>query len=494
MLSPVFAAFVLVLVAACANVSNVMLARANARHREIGVRLSLGASRGRVVRQLLTEGLLISLLAGLAALGLAALVLRVGLSVFLASLPPSLGVLVRVVPLDFDVRVFVFALTVAGGTTLFFALLPALQATRLSLTHALRGEAASAFGASRLRSLLVVGQVAVSIVLIVLAATLARNGSAAAATDLGFEPRGVLSVNQRVAGPSRLARASEVLRANPRVGIVAVTSQNPLFGDLPKTPIRLQPKAPVVPTTYQFVSPEYFPLVGIPIVRGRGFLPAEAQAEALVGIINRSGARALWGDADPIGKTVWVRFVERGAGDETKKELRAVGGPDDPPAGTTPVIIVGVARDMVSTFVYTGKDASHLYLPTNPSGSRAESMLVRGRTAADLRVDRAQALLREAHDNPLAFEVIPLEEMLAMQLYPLKMASWIGSLLGVIALGLSVSGLYGVLTYTLSQRVREIGIRMSLGATAAAVVRLIVTSRRGSRWSARWSASSASSR
>ena len=145
------------------------------------------------------------------------------------------------------------------------------------------------------------------------------------------------------------------------------------------------------------------------------------------------------------------------------------------PRAPTPVIIVGVARDMVSTFVYTGKDASHLYLPTNPSGSRAESMLVRGRTAADLRVDRAQALLREAHDNPLAFEVIPLEEMLAMQLYPLKMASWIGSLLGVIALGLSVSGLYGVLTYTLSQRVREIGIRMSLGATAAAVVRLIVT-------------------
>ncbi len=230
-----------------------------------------------------------------------------------------------------------------------------------------------------------------------------------------------------------------------------------------------------MPTTYQFVSPEYFPLVGIPIVHGRGFLPAEAQAEALVGIVNRSGARALWGDADPIGQTVWVRFVERGPGDETKKELRAVGGPDDPPAGTTPVIIVGVARDMVSTFVYTGKDASHLYLPTNPSGSRAESMLVRGRTAADLRVDRAQALLREAHDNPLAFEVIPLEEMLAMQLYPLKMASWIGSLLGVIALGLSVSGLYGVLTYTLSQRVREIGIRMSLGATAAAVVRLIVT-------------------
>ena len=141
MLSPVFAAFGLVLVAACANVSNVMLARANARHREIGVRLSLGASRGRVVRLLLAEGVLIAGLAGLSGLALATATLRAGLALFVAMLPPSMAALIRVVPLDFDYRVFLFAAVASAGATVLFALVPALQATRGTLTYALRGEA-----------------------------------------------------------------------------------------------------------------------------------------------------------------------------------------------------------------------------------------------------------------------------------------------------------------------------------------------------------------
>src|SRR4051794_2765516 len=176
-LSPVFAAFGLVLVTACANVSNVMLARAIARGREIAVRLSLGAGRGRLVRQLLTEGLLIALLAGLAGIALAAWTLRAGIVLLFRTLPPSFAALLRVAPLDLDHRVFLFALAVAALATVLFALLPALQASRVPLIDAMRGQRTGTRRGSKLRSALVIGQVTVSLVLVIVALTLARNGA-----------------------------------------------------------------------------------------------------------------------------------------------------------------------------------------------------------------------------------------------------------------------------------------------------------------------------
>ena len=219
-LSPVFAAFGLVLVAACANVSSVMLARANARHREMGIRLSLGASRGRVVRQLLTEGLMISLIAGAAGLLLARITLQVGTPVVLATLPGNSGAYVRVVPLVFDARVFLFVLAVAAASTVVFALLPALQSTRLTLTDALRGHLGSSLRASTLRHVLVASQVAVSVVLLIATATVMRNAAALAATDVGFDPRGVMSIDVGVSRPhaarARRGRCSSRIRASKR--------------------------------------------------------------------------------------------------------------------------------------------------------------------------------------------------------------------------------------------------------------------------------------
>ena len=364
-LSPVFAAFLLVLMASCANVSNVMLARANARHREIAMRLSLGASRGRLVRQLLTEGLLIAGLAGLAALGLAAATLRTGTALFFATLPPAISGLVRVAPLDLDRRVFLFALMVASGATLLFALAPALRATRLSLTHALRGQPSATTRAATLRNALVASQVAVSLVLLVGAVTLARNGISVGATNLGFQTSGIVSVNQRGQEGSFIQRAAEALASDTRVASIVVTSRNPLFGEFPRIPARAAEASGIVATSYMFVSPEYFPMLRIPIVRGRGFRPDEARSEARVGIISAAGATALWPGADPLGKVVRIRIEPAGpANGQVTRDRWA----NDDSSALVDVVIVGVAKDVVSGLVFEGLDSSHRTCPRARQG------------------------------------------------------------------------------------------------------------------------------
>ena len=193
------------------------------------MRLSLGASRGRVVRQLLTEGLLIAVLAGAAGLALAAWTLRIGTVMLFGTLPPSMAALLRVAPLLFDYRVFPFALVVAAGATLLFALVPALKASRLRLTDALHGERTGTLSGARLRSALVVAQVAVSLVLVVTALTLARNGASLGRIDLGFQTQAVFSINVRGDEDALVRPLAEALAADPRVAEMAVTGGNPGF-------------------------------------------------------------------------------------------------------------------------------------------------------------------------------------------------------------------------------------------------------------------------
>ena len=459
-LTPVFAAFVLVLVASCANVSNVMLARAIARHREIAVRLSIGASRSRVVRQLLTEGLLVAVLAGLAGLGLAAWGLRVATVALFNTLPPSVSPVLRVTPLTFDYRVFVFALAVSAAATLLFALLPALQASRLSLTDALRGQGGTARRGSRLRNALVVGQVSVALVLVITAVTLARNGASIGAMDIGFDTDGVTSVNVRGAQDELARPLAEALAADPRVATVAVTSGNPLFNAA-----RIVAAAPAgAPATTRtrctFVSPEFFPMLGIPIARGRGFRDDEARSAARLAIVSARTANAFWPGQDPIGKTIRIEDPQ--------------GRPVDELPGYPEVTVIGTVRDVVTGMLIAGHDVGHIYLPISPSDEHATAILVRGRTDRDLGPAAFEDIFRRVVPDPQVFEVVPLGEMRDLQLYPLLAASWVGMLLGAVALALSVSGLYGVLTYALSQRRKEIGIRMALGATPRAVVALML--------------------
>jgi len=467
-LSPVFAAFVLVLVAACANVSNVMLARANARHREIGIRLSLGAGRWRVVRQLVIEGVMIAALSALTALGVASLVLRAGLAIFFLTLPRPFAAVARVLPLAIDHRVFLFTAIVAALTTIVFAVLPALQATRLTLMTALRGELSSGVRGARLRNAFVISQVAVSLILIIAAATLVRNGLALEQTEAGFDTDRLVSVRP---GGRLLQATYQALAASPRVEQITVTSRNPLLGELFKSPVRNPQGNGILPVSYMFVSPDYFSMLRIPLTRGRGFEPDEARAEARVAVISAAAARALWPGADPLGKTVRVLMAQEIREDAmTRSDLVSSGDIRD--AGED-VVVIGVAADVVTGLVYEGR-GPHMYLPTTPAGAHAKDLLVRGRVAQDIRTDTLQAILRDVDPNPLSFSILALDEALALQMYPMMVASWIGLLLSAIALALSVSGLYGVVTYGLSQRVKEIGIRMALGATPSGIVRLVM--------------------
>jgi len=459
-LSPVFAAFGLVLLVACFNVSNVMLARAIARHREIAVRLSLGASRARIVRQLLTEGLLIAVLAGLCAIALAAWFLRAAMVVLFSTLPPFIASLLRVAPMPLDYRVFLFAFAMAAAAALLFALLPALQASRLPLTDALRGQRSAHQSSSRMRNALVVAQVAVSMVLVVTALLLARNFTSLAALDLGYSTTNVYSLNVRGENNAPIARVAEQLAADPRIASVAVTGGNPMFvtHTVPAAP---EGAGAATPMRYTFVSPEYFTMLRIPIAAGRPFRSDEARAAARVAIVSDSTARAFWPGADPIGRTI-------------RLERPTAPGREDAIDGYTQVTVIGTVRDVVSGLMFEGPDRGHIYLPAAASDPHAAALLITPRAGSGFRPDLLREGFRLLGYDPNLFEILPLEEMRQTQIYPMRAASWVGACLGGVALLLSIAGLYGVLSYTLAQRTREIGIRMALGATGSAVVSLVM--------------------
>ncbi len=442
----------LVLLIACANVANLLLARASGRQREIAVRLSMGATRSRLVQQLLTESLLLAVAGGV----LGALLSFWSLGVFyrwtLTNLPGDAQRLA--VNLSPDARVFGFALILSLATGIVFGLLPALQATRLDLNSVLKQESRSASRQSRgwLRSMLLATQVAVCLVLLVAAGLILRALAVAQIRDPGFNTRDVvaasLELEQAGYNEERAARfyrlLTDRLREQPGVKATALATVLPLSGG------RMGDGGVVdgheFQLTFNTVSPEYFDVLNIPIVRGRGFLKSENTGREPVAIVSESTARRFWPGADPIGKQ--IRMGEPKVAHE----------------------VVGVAKDVYATEL-SKIDSIFVYVPAKLA-SLGLHVLARGPDAAAL--TRQMREIAAGIDRNVFVETIELQENVRRWQSPMRILVALSSVLGMLALLLAATGIFGVVNYTVSQRTHEIGTRMALGADASGILRMMI--------------------
>ncbi len=456
--TPIVVAFGLVLLIACANIANLMLARAMARQREIGVRLSLGAGRVRLIRQLLTESLLLSIPAALAGVAISQATIHFTQKLLLETAPPTYMQIFRLVALEPDFRVFLFVFAAAVGSTLFFGLAPAIQATRPGLMYATRGDFSSDVRPARLRNALVVSQVTVCVLLLTCSGVLLHTGLKLQASDVRLAVDGVLDVHSNEAViDSKLA---DRLRQEPWVESVAVAWRAPLYGPWRTIPVSPRAQGELVRAGYDFVSPEYFDAFRIPLLRGRNFTAEESRSEAAVAIVSEATAARLWPGKTALGESFRIE-PDRNVGRWVKQPAYHAAR------------VIGVARDMVSGFIWEGIDTTCIYFPTGPQGAKNVSLLVRVKGDPKI-ARRALDAATSGVSNEVSF-IVPMDEAVAVQIYPFRASSWIASALGGLALALSLSGIYGVLSYLVSQRTKEIGIRMALGASTASVVRIVLS-------------------
>jgi predicted permease len=448
------AAFGLILLIACANVANLLLARGTARFQEIGIRLSLGASRARVVRQLLTESVLISITGGVLGSLLALWSFQALAAIALpAAIHPEMPVPALELDFSVDFRVLWYALVLTIGTGFVFGLAPALAVSRPDLNTVIKQDAASAGGSrkgGRLRGTLVGVQVALCMTLMIATGLLLRGLYATYTIDPGFNPAGVAHLSFGMDGgpPILDRRMLEEVAALPGVEGVAYASQTPLGESRTGAMVRLpgQAESESRITEIDAVTPSYFSVIELPIVRGRNFTEAEsADAASRAGtqpvIVTETTARNFWGDADPLGRTLlW---------DDATLE------------------VVGVAAD--ARLGALGEiDPYYVYMPLYERGE----LLVKSGADFAATASGILAIVR-ARDAGLVARVLPLESNLQWFRGLSRLVTTLGAGLGVLALVLAAVGVYGVVSYSVIRRYREIGIRMALGAETRDLLTMI---------------------
>jgi predicted permease len=446
------AAFGLVLLVACANVTNLLLARALARQREMAIRLSLGSSRWRLARQLASESLVLAVPSSAVGLAITMAAARVIPWLLLTTFPPGILPIEQIVlPIDPDFRVLVMLCTAAVLSAVLVTLAPAVRATRTNLAHASRSDAASSPRRSRLRAGLVAMQIGACALFLVLATGVIEQSRRMANPDTRLSHERVADV--RVAMRLRVAIA-ERLAADPTVERVAAAWKPPLTG---LGTIGVVASSTRVERTAGFtvVSPEYFPLFDIRVVRGRGFTAAEGDQKAPVVLVSEATARLLWPGLDPVGQTLDITPA-RGS------------RPQRRPAHAR-VHVIGIAEDVVNGTLLDGVDETCIYFATSLRSLEEQSMLVRGRTdAASVRTAVATAVNTIEPEAP--FRMFTLLSMMGAMAWVFQLISTSATLLGVIGLLLAFSGTYAVVAFLVTQRTREFGIRMALGATVRGIV------------------------
>jgi len=460
-LSPVFVAFGLVLLIACANVANMLLARAMARQREIGIRLAIGAARKRLIRQLLTESILLALPAAIAGFCVSKATIDLGVRLMFRTLPRGYAEFVTLLPLEPDLRVFGFMLLAAVSSALLFGLVPAIQATRSNVMQAARGEFTTDLRPARLRNGLVVGQVAVSVLLLICALALLRVNNRIERLDVGLKTHGVVAMEIEDKFRAKVLRQ---LAAEPLVRSIAASSRLPFEGSLPWMPVKPDNKSERIWAQYVQVSPEYFSVFELPILRGRGFTAEEARGGAPLVLISQAAAQKFWPGADALGRSL---RIEQDPQQHNLAENKKLGIP-----AAREVQVIGIVRDAVNGYVGYGVDDSCVFLPGRADAA-GYVLLVRAEGDAEVARRTLDKALTASIPGALD-QIHSMDEILDAQFYPYRAASWVSSAIGGIALLLTVSGIYGVLSYLVTQRTKEIGIRVALGASSGSVVRLVL--------------------
>ncbi len=460
--TPLFFAFGLILLIGCANVANLLLARGVARQKEIGIRLSIGASRRRIVRQLLTESVLLALAAAAGGYLVSRLALQGAVYWTMRTMPVDLGDVNLTVP-GADWRVALFLVLAAMAATAFFALVPALRATRIDPVRTLRGELVRDARPGRARNVLIGVQVFASALLLICSAIFLRSAISSAEFNPGFRTTDTLLIE--AFDTDKRDAMLHAIGSDPTV--TAIAGVRPMLLSLPPRAFG-DAGAGKVALSYKHVSAAYFDVLGVSIVRGRAFTAAESDDHP-VAIVSESTARALWPNGDGIGETF---RIEPDLTPQQNAGLLTV-NPQAPGRDVlTPrmVTVIGVARD-VAGFRVTDVREAGVFLPTAVDAPK--NFLI-ARIQGDPDLARQQLLDRLIRIDPNLGQIITLRTVARLETFFLKMAFWVSVILGGLALLLTVSGLFSVLSYLVEQRTREIGVRIALGASSQKVTQLML--------------------